>query len=71
MANKKFTDEEMNHLRANPYVLDVSAGIVHFSAQFLKLVHFTIGPNIFSREKSLVDHHLKGPICFYYLLARI
>ena len=34
MANKKFTEEEMNHLRANPYVLDVSPNIVHFSATF-------------------------------------
>ncbi|HWQ42960.1 MAG TPA: HTH domain-containing protein [Desulfosporosinus sp.] len=28
MANKKFTKEDMNHLRANPYVLDVSPSIV-------------------------------------------
>ena len=34
MANKKFTEEEMNHLRASPYVLDVSPSIVHFSAEF-------------------------------------
>ena len=34
MANKKFTKEEMNHLRASPYVLDVSPSIVHFSAEF-------------------------------------
>jgi hypothetical protein len=34
MANKKFTDEEMNRLRASPYVLDVSPSIVHFSAEF-------------------------------------
>jgi len=29
MANKKFTEEEMNHLRASSYVLDVSPSIVH------------------------------------------
>jgi len=34
MANKKFTEEEMNHLRASTYVLDVSPNIVHFSAEF-------------------------------------
>ena len=34
MANKKFTEEEMNHLRASAYVLDVSPNIVHFSAEF-------------------------------------
>jgi hypothetical protein len=34
MANKKFTKEEMNHLRASSYVLDVSPSIVHFSAEF-------------------------------------
>jgi hypothetical protein len=28
MANKKFNDEEMNHLRASSYVLDVSPSIV-------------------------------------------
>jgi len=34
MANKKFTEEEMNHLRASFYVLDVSPSIVHFSIAF-------------------------------------
>ena len=34
MANKKFTKEEMNHLRASSYVLDISPNIVHFSAEF-------------------------------------
>jgi len=34
MANKKFTEEEMNHLRASPHVLEVSRSIVHFSAKF-------------------------------------
>lgn len=34
MARKKFTEEEMNHLRTSPYVLDVSPSIVHFSAEF-------------------------------------
>jgi hypothetical protein len=34
MANKKFTEEEMNHLRASSYVLDISPNIVHFSAEF-------------------------------------
>jgi hypothetical protein len=37
MANKKFTEEEMNHLRASPYVLDVSPGIVHFPTKFKEL----------------------------------
>lgn len=37
MAIKKFTEEEMNHLRASPYVLDVSPSIVHFSAKFKEL----------------------------------
>jgi len=37
MAIKKFNQEEMNHLRANPYVLDVSPSIVHFSAEFKEL----------------------------------
>jgi len=34
MARKKFTEEEMALLRENPYVLDVSPSIVHFSAEF-------------------------------------
>jgi len=34
MARKKFTEEEMDRLRASPYVLDVSPSIVHFSAEF-------------------------------------
>jgi len=37
MANKKFTKEDMNHLRASPYVLDVSPSIVHLSAKFKEL----------------------------------
>jgi hypothetical protein len=36
MANKKFTEEEMNLLRASSYVLDVSPSIVHFTAEFKK-----------------------------------
>lgn len=36
MANKKFTEEEMQQLRLNSYVLDVSPSIVHFSATFKK-----------------------------------
>lgn len=36
MANKKFTEEERNHLRASSYVLDVSPSIVHFSSEFKK-----------------------------------
>ena len=36
MANRKFNEEEMNHLRARSYVLDVSPSIVHFSAEFKK-----------------------------------
>jgi hypothetical protein len=34
MAKKKFTEEEMNHLRASNYVLDVYPTIVHFFANF-------------------------------------
>jgi len=37
MANKKFTEEEINHLRTSPCVLDVSPSIVHFSAKFKEL----------------------------------
>ena len=37
MANKKFTEEEMRHLRASPYVLDISPSIVHFSAEFKEM----------------------------------
>jgi hypothetical protein len=36
MANKKFNEEEMKHLHASSYVLDVSPSIVHFSAEFKK-----------------------------------
>ena len=37
MANKKFTEEEMNHLRASPYVMNASTNIVHFSAKFKEM----------------------------------
>ena len=36
MATKKFSEEQMNHLRSSSYVLDVSPSIVHFSAEFKK-----------------------------------
>jgi len=39
MVNKKFTVGEMERLRESPYVLDVSASIVHFSAGFKKLFY--------------------------------
>ena len=37
MANKKFNEEEMNHLSTSSYVLDVTPSIVHFSAEFKKI----------------------------------
>jgi len=39
MANKKFKVREMDQLRENPYVLDVSPDSVHFSAEFKKLFY--------------------------------
>jgi hypothetical protein len=36
MATKQLNEEEMKHLRASSYVLDVSPSIVHFSAKFKK-----------------------------------
>ena len=50
MANKKFTKEEMNHLRASPYVLDVSPSIVHFSAEFKELFWNSIQEEKESRD---------------------
>jgi len=37
MANKKFTDEEMDHLRGSQHVLHVTPSQVHFSAEFKQL----------------------------------
>ena len=37
MASRKFTEEEMNALRACPYVLDVMPSTVYFSAEFKEL----------------------------------
>jgi hypothetical protein len=34
MAKRNFTQDEMEHLKASPYVLDVSLTTVHFSAAF-------------------------------------
>jgi transposase-like protein len=34
MANRKFTKEEMEQLRASPYVLDVGPSVVYFSVEF-------------------------------------
>src|SRR5665648_520383 len=50
MANKKFTKEDMNYLRASPYVLDVSPSIVHFSAKFKELFW-----NLIQEEKEPPD----------------
>ena len=36
MAKRNFTEDEMKHLQASSYVLDVSLTIVHFSAAFKK-----------------------------------
>ena len=37
MANRKFTDEEMDHLRGSQHVLHVTPSQVHFSAEFKQL----------------------------------
>ena len=37
MANKKFTEEEMDHLRGCPHVLHVTPSQVHFSAEFKQM----------------------------------
>jgi hypothetical protein len=37
MASRKFTKEEMEHLKACPYVLDVGPNTVHFSSEFKEL----------------------------------
>ena len=37
MANKKFTEEEMNQLRGCPHVLHVTQNQVHFSAEFKQM----------------------------------
>jgi len=42
MARKKFNEEEINHLQASSYVIDVSPSIVHFSAEFKKKFWETI-----------------------------
>jgi hypothetical protein len=34
MASKKFTEDEMKHLRESSYVLEVSPNLVHFSVEF-------------------------------------
>ena len=36
MARRNFTEDELKHLRASSYILDVSPTIVHFSATFKK-----------------------------------
>jgi len=50
MANKKFTEEEMNHLRSSHYVLDISPSIVHFSARFKELFWNSIQEGKEARE---------------------
>jgi len=50
MANKKFTEEEMNHLRSSQYVLDISPSIVHFSAKFKELFWNSIQEGKEARE---------------------
>ena len=37
MARKTFTEDEINHLKANSYVLNATPYIVHFSAEFKEL----------------------------------
>ena len=36
MANRKFTEAEMNRLRASKYVLAATPGTVHYTAEFKK-----------------------------------
>ena len=50
MAKKKFTEEEMNQLRASPYVLEVRPSSVHFSAEFKKRFWSALQSGIAARQ---------------------
>ena len=64
MANKKFTPEEIAILKANPYVMEVTEDIIHFSASFKssfwdRLQNGMKAPDIF-RELG-IDPNILGP----------
>lgn len=64
MANKKFTPEEIAILKANPYVMEVTEDIIHFSASFKssfwdRLQNGMKPPDIF-RELG-IDPNILGP----------
>ena len=50
MASKKFTEEEMNNLRASPYVLKVNPSTVHFSALFKEKVWNALQQGMAARD---------------------
>ena len=52
MASRLFTKEEMEQLRACPYVLDVGPSTVHFSAEFKEL--FWLGLQEGKRPREIV-----------------
>ena len=75
MASRKFTEDEMSMLRANPYVLKVGPNVVNFSAEFKKkfwellqvkkssreiVIELGIDPDILGATR--IDG-LKGMIC--------
>ena len=50
MARRNFTEEEINHLRASPYVLEVRPSTVHFSAEFKEKVWNALQLGMAARE---------------------
>lgn len=59
MTTEKFTAREMDQLRKNPCVLDVTQSIVHFSAQFKALFYESLQTRKASME--IVMEHRIGP----------
>ena len=50
MARRKFTEEEMDHLRKSPYVLEVRPSTVHFSVEFKEKIWNALQVGMSARE---------------------
>jgi len=50
MATKKFTEEEIKHLQASSYVIEVTPNTVHFSAEFKEKFWNAVSTGMTPRE---------------------
>jgi len=74
MANKKFTEEEMEILKSSPFILEVSPSTIHFSVEFKEKYWNLVTSGKTSREAVIelgIDPSILGTYRIYGLRSMI